>query len=102
LLRVHVIPKRLYLNKPPPLSLFSLETVYIEQFTSWSERSQAYVPVCGLDKDCTIAQASRDDQPVVVKTHYPFFGPELRRDECVSAVLTTVRHPLDNFVAWAR
>ncbi len=37
----------------------------------------------------------------MIKTHFPFMGPEFdETQECVSKIIMTVRHPIDNYIAW--
>lgn len=68
----------------------------------WNERVRAFLHDCGGNRDCDYVHAPNGTEPIVIKSHYPFlvakdiaFG-----NDCVSGILITVRHPLDNYVAW--
>ena len=76
------------------------EAVYEEKGT-WENRTEAYARPCGLLGDCAMVRRGRGAETIIVKTHFPFMKPELEPNACVSAVIMPVRHPLDNYLAWA-
>lgn len=68
---------------------------------SFSNRTQASGRECGLTGDCDRVHRSYGNELVLIKTHFPFLSPEFNEKECVSKLIMTVRHPLDNYFAWA-
>ena len=90
------------------------ETVYSNNQRGFKKtnRTHAFAPPCGgITGDCASVHRSRGPEPVVVKTPFPFLTepvtpPALPHapsaQQCVSGVITTLRHPIDNYVAWIR
>lgn len=76
------------------------EAVYKED-GAFDKRTMANARPCGILGNCETVRRGRGEEVAIVKTHFPFLGPELEPDACVSAVLMSVRHPLDNYLAWA-
>lgn len=68
----------------------------------YSDLSNAWAAPCGILKNCTEVKRSDGAEPVIVKTSFPYMVPDPPKDECVSAVITTIRHPLDNYFAYLR
>ncbi|MCX8520490.1 MAG: sulfotransferase domain-containing protein [Rhodoferax sp.] len=68
----------------------------------WNEQARAFAGRCGASGDCRHVHTPTASEAMVIKSHYPFLGqPDAAfNNECVSAILMTVRHPLDNYVAW--
>lgn len=68
---------------------------------AWNERAHAFVSSCGAVGDCNHVHAPKGTEPIVVKSHYPFLEAKgvAFGNDCVSGILMTVRHPLDNYVA---
>eukprot|EP00040_Diaphanoeca_grandis_P021096 m.112324 g.112324 ORF g.112324 m.112324 type:complete len:373 (+) comp28186_c0_seq1:213-1331(+) len=86
-------------------------SVYREPDSVYDEYTEAFQTACGWLKMCDVARSptSQDNNPMVVKTHFPF----LQRNDQNSTSLSTVkdrvpyviigvRNPLDNFDAWQR
>ena len=67
---------------------------------TYSDRSRAWGKQCGLINDCGRCHRGSDNDTVVVKTHFPFFAPTPRDDECISGIILTSRHPVDSYLAW--
>lgn len=75
----------------------------------WHNRSQAYGCTCE-DTSCGVHRPVLQEASLV-KTHFPFSGNsagdgtgrvvDISGQQCLSGVLLTVRHPLDNYIAWA-
>ena len=82
------------------LTGIATEAVYRER-GEFSNKSKAYGRPCGITGDCDKIHRSSDDELVVIKTHFPFMSPEFDEKECVSKILMTIRHPVDNYIAWA-
>ena len=89
------------------------ESVFPEPDAIYSNRSRAYGKGCGWLNDCEHVRRSRGDEPVVVKTHFPFVTKEgidikgyIRRGVSdagdASYLILAVRNPLDNYDAWMR
>lgn len=70
---------------------------------NWDDTAQAFVPPCGVLNNCSIARRRDDASWALVKTHFPFLPMSKEPDnDCISAVVLTVRQPLDAFLAWLR
>lgn len=82
------------------LTGIATEAVYGEGGT-FSNRSRASGRPCGVTNDCDHIHRSSGNELVIIKTHFPFMAPEFAIDDCVSKILMTVRHPVDNYFAWA-
>lgn len=82
------------------LTGIATESVYDEGGTH-SDRSQASGSPCGLLNDCDRVHRSFGDELVIIKTHFPSMPPEFDEEDCVSKILMTIRHPVDNYFAWA-
>lgn len=67
----------------------------------FSNRSTSYGRPCGKTNDCDRIHRSSQGDMVIIKTHFPFMYPEFDERECVSKILMTIRHPVDNYLAWA-
>lgn len=83
------------------LTDISTESVYQDEGTTYSNRSGAYGRDCGHIGYCDRIHRSTKDQLVIIKTHFPFMHPEFDENDCVSRILMTIRHPVDNYLAWA-
>lgn len=68
----------------------------------WNEQARAFIHECGGNRDCERVHVSNGSEPMVIKSHYPFLGQQDAAfgNDCVSAIVMTVRHPLDNYIAW--
>jgi len=82
------------------LTGIATEAVY-EEGGTFSNRTQASGRECGLTGDCDRVHRSYGNELVLIKTHFPFMQPEFDEKDCVSKILMTVRHPLDNYFALA-
>jgi len=59
---------------------------------------------CGLSEDCERVRYPYDvdNEPVLVKLHYPTVGPLKVFTPAVQKALITIRNPFDNYLAWRR
>eukprot|EP00471_Norrisiella_sphaerica_P000012 CAMPEP_0184478216 /NCGR_PEP_ID=MMETSP0113_2-20130426/299_1 /TAXON_ID=91329 /ORGANISM="Norrisiella sphaerica, Strain BC52" /LENGTH=310 /DNA_ID=CAMNT_0026855921 /DNA_START=144 /DNA_END=1076 /DNA_ORIENTATION=+ len=77
----------------------STSSVFPEMTNKLSNRSLFYEPPCGIIKDCDKVRQVRKGEPSLIKTHYPFHNPEFEIDTCLSGIVTTIREPVDEFLA---
>lgn len=76
------------------------ESVYKEG-GKYSLESKSFHKNCGIHGDCSRVRKRNSGEPAMIKTHFPFMGPEFdETQECVSKIIMTVRHPIDNYIAW--
>lgn len=58
---------------------------------------------CGQSGDCTHVHLHHGADKYVIKTHFPFLGPNvnlLELNKPIEKAVLTVRNPLDNYFAW--
>ena len=87
-------------------------SVYAEARGLVDPRTHVSTQSCGSSKDCTYVRLSQNRDPVIAKTHYPFKtngdcddavnGPFARCSFNYTAVMTSVRNPIESFISWRR
>lgn len=63
-----------------------------------SKRTNGYVKAHGISRLARV-KPSHDTDFAILKSHWPFHGPTVE-GRCMSGILKTVRHPVDNWLAW--
>jgi len=76
-------------------------SVYSDSAGIWNERTRAFEFECGILGNCSQVTREPSSSWTIVKNHFPYtYFPDIPAEECASGILMTVRHPLDNFLAW--
>lgn len=73
---------------------------YARGDATFSNKTLAWAKPCGLRDNCGLCHRSSGNESVIVKTHCPFGSTNQCNEGCISGVLTSVRHPVDNYIAW--
>ena len=89
----------------------AVECVFPEFNGERQNRSGNYAPKCGAVPKCSKVRISRDGEPFVSKTHFPYMAigslcGESRRingHTCqYASAIMPVRNPIENYLAWER
>lgn len=98
---------------------FSLHSnsIYAEIGTNYSNHTNSYYQKCGWLNDCSVVRHPSGNDPILVKTHFPFLqassslhttddpkdsvitDPPIELNMSATYTILPVRNPLDNFEA---